>query len=57
MKLAVRVYSPLGEGMVPNVPDSDEPGPQNLSSTDEDVWSRRVNVMLEPPPPADASIR
>ena len=47
MKLAVRVYSPLGDGMVPKVPDSDDPGPQNLSSTDEEVWSRKVSVMLD----------
>ena len=50
MKVAVRVYSPDGYGMVPRVPISLAPGPQILSRADIDMWSLRVREMDDPEP-------
>ena len=57
VKLAVNVYSPLGEGIVPSVPDSEAPGPQNLSRTEAEVWSLSVSEIDDPPDPDDAEIK
>ena len=55
VKLAVKVYSSEGYGIVPRVPISLAPGPQTLSKAEIEPWSRRVRVMLEEPEPQSAS--